>query len=787
MHDRRLRRALDTVSGRYRRLLWQIGLAACWLALAVAGLAALAWWRGAGRAVPLVTLVLMAVLLAALLPPLLRAVRVVRDPLWVARRLERKFPDLDTRLLAAVEQAPGDGPEGHLTYLQRTVVDEALDHAARRRWEQVVPDRALRATAWAHGLTLAGLATVLIALAVTVAARPGGPAAAWDGQPGAAADFDLKVEPGDASVERGTSLVVLARFGRDLPADAALVVRGADGQPHDVPMSKSLDDPVFAARVPAVDADLAYAVRYGPAAVPTQTRWYKAAVFEHPELKQADAKLTFPTYTGAPEKDVADTRSVTAVEGTKAALTFRLNKSVAGAVLVPKVSPAAANGVTTNPADPPADDAPQPITLTPDPADPSVYTAAVEMKHSARYTLQLTDADGRASKRPAELAVNVTPNKPPELKLDFPAMDVDVSPLEELTLRAKVSDDFGVRRAGVSYTIAGRPAADVVLAENVAGRDKRDVAHTVALEKLAAEPDQLLSYYFWAEDVGPDGAVRRTAGDMFFAEVRPFEEIYRQGEQPDEQQQQQQQQKSSQNAQRAEEAAEGEKQIIAATWKVIRRETSAKPSAAFAPDVKLIAESQAEAREKAEAMGEKLTDARSQSFLKNVLKQMDAAAAALTEAAEKADVGKLASAALPAEQAAYQELLKLRAREHEVVKGQRQQGAQKSASSASSRRQRQLDQLKLTDEKNRYEQQRAAGQQQDQNPQERETRQVLSRLKDLAQRQEDLNRQMKEMQSALAEAKEPAKQEEIKRQLARLREQQREQLRDTDELRDRMD
>jgi len=35
-------------------------------------------------------------------------------------------------------------------------------------------------------------------------------------------------------------------------------------------------------------------------------------------------------------------------------------------------------------------------------------------------------------------------------------------------------------------------------------------------------------------DVGPDGAVRRNSSDMYFAEVRPFEEIYRQAaEQPE--------------------------------------------------------------------------------------------------------------------------------------------------------------------------------------------------------------------------------------------------------------
>ena len=40
-----------------------------------------------------------------------------------------------------------------------------------------------------------------------------------------------------------------------------------------------------------------------------------------------------------------------------------------------------------------------------------------------------------------------------------PAHDVRVSPVEELTLKAQVDDDFGVVRHGLSYTVGGPGAA----------------------------------------------------------------------------------------------------------------------------------------------------------------------------------------------------------------------------------------------------------------------------------------------------------------------------------------
>src|SRR5207302_6948577 len=106
--------------------------------------------------------------------------------------------------------------------------------------------------------------------------------------------YQLSVEPGDTSIERGTSLLVLARFSGHVPGDVQLISTEdmADSAAREVPMSKSLNDPVFAARVPALNRDLQYAVKYGG----SQTRWFKASVCEYPDLKQADAHLAFPHY-----------------------------------------------------------------------------------------------------------------------------------------------------------------------------------------------------------------------------------------------------------------------------------------------------------------------------------------------------------------------------------------------------------------------------------------------------------------------------------------------------------
>ena len=137
-----LHQELAKVSLRYRRLLLRTALATCWLVLAAAGVAALAWARGAGRAVPGALLVVLLLVPVLVLPLLLAALRRARDPLWVARRIERRFPDLDARLLAALEEGRGEDARAG-GFLRETVVLESLEHASRHDWQGLVPAGAL--------------------------------------------------------------------------------------------------------------------------------------------------------------------------------------------------------------------------------------------------------------------------------------------------------------------------------------------------------------------------------------------------------------------------------------------------------------------------------------------------------------------------------------------------------------------------------------------------------------------------------------------------------------------
>ncbi len=142
---------------------------------------------------------------------------------------------------------------------------------------------------------------------------------------------------------------------------------------------------------------------------------------------------------------------------------------------------------------------------------------------------------------------------------------------------------------------------------------------------------------------------------MFFAEVRQFEEIFRQGEQPPAGSAEKEGQQG-QNAQEAGQLAELQKQIINGTWKLIRRETRKEPTDKFAEDAKTLRDSQKAVIEQAGQLGERLRDATSKANLETAVGAMKDAEKHLGGAADGPSIPALGPA-LTAEQAAYQALL----------------------------------------------------------------------------------------------------------------------------------
>jgi len=729
----------------------------------------------------------------------------------LAREVEARYPELDGRLVTALEQQPGAG--GELSFLQERLLTETLHHSDQQQWADAVPQKHVWLAQAAQWLALAMFCSILLHLRTT------GGFALLRPSPGSS----LTVTPGDTSLERGSTLVVLTRFTGPLPPLVDLVVGRLPGASQRVHLVKSLADPMFGGSVPEISSNLSYHVEYAG----HRTREFQVKVFEHPRLERADATLVWPAYTKKPVQRIENTRRISAVEGSRLALDLHFNKPVASARLVPR------------------DKAQSPVSLLVESNKAGASLKDFPLETSRSYELEMLDAEGRTNKVPSLFVFEVTTNRRPEVRLTWPHGDLRPSPLEEINFQGTVWDDFGVEAYGLGVGLAGQETKTIELGRAVPGQEKRPFQHLLRLEDLGVRPDELLSWFVWADDLGPDGQLRRTTTDLFFGEVRPFEEIFRQGQGMDASSGEQ-----AQSGQQTGRLIELQKQIISATWKLekerggsgktasgakarsdrslsnirvaalemptsggssgprLRTRLAAlafgqlSPAATATPllfakadgqpatfpthapsyseDAAVVRDSQAQALEQARASAEGTQDdPRVAGLWSGAIKQMEQALSRLRQASNSA---ASLPEALAAEQAAYQNLLRLQEHEYSVVRSRNQN---QRGNARGQQMQQQLEQLDFKDTENRYETQRQA-----QGPpttERREQLQAMSRLQELARRQQDLNDRLKELQTALQEARTEQERADIQHRLKRLEEEEQQMLADVDELRQRMD
>ncbi len=762
MIDTSLYHRLSSVRRRLQMRRALLMLTTIWTLAAMAAIAL--WWLklNQGLQLPMGLAVLLAITLVATLAGLWFAMRDEGDFSRTARQVESNFPELDSALVTAIEQQPTQ-INRPLGYLQSEVVRRAVYHGYQHRWQRIVPQWQLLLAAVISGLSF-------VVLFASIAGQYFSPMANWasslvgsGGDAMAVADdrTTLSVEPGDVEIERGTSLLVLARFPSiSAPGRVELQFSDQSGNSTIVEMPRSLDDPMFGVRLPAINEPIEYLVRYDG----NETSTFKVDVFDYPALERADALVTPPESSKAEPQVLKDFRRVTAMQNSQLQIEFFLNKPVTLARLVGRDG--------------------QQVVVSGDKLNPRRMTCDMNLVQNAQYELELIDDRDRSNRDKPVFSINVVENQCPVFEQQSPHGDMEASALEEIQIAAKIQDDSGLERTGISYSQADNTMLDVPLSGAAAAGETQIVEFLLDLEKMNVVADDLLTFYFWAEDIGPDGVLRRTESDLNFVEVRPFEEVFRQGEPPaggENGGQGQGQGGDQAGGQQAVEVLQLQKQVMIATWNMLRREGDASEPA-FADDVKTIAESQQVVLDQLQTLLKVEQDELIQSLGNDAALPMTVALGELEKSIMEQSIDPLRKA-FSAEQAAYAKLLKLRDRENEVAMSQQQSGG---GGGQNSRSQRQLQNLQLKNEENRYQNEQQA-RAETETEQQRENRQVLNRLRELARRQNDLNEQLRELQSALEKAETEEEKKELADRLKRLQEEQEKVLRDAEELQQRME
>jgi hypothetical protein len=676
-----------------------------------------------------------------------------RDLGSVAQRIESRFPDIDQKLLTAIEPIKPNESE----FLRSKLIEETLLQAQSQHWETVVPRWKL-GTLWSLQWMLLG-ATIVASWMLHTKSTGVLNASDRTGSRG----FEWTVEPGSTQIEKGSDLLVSVRFSDDFSDDLLLIAESPSGESQSVRMQRSLRDPIASATIRKIKEPLRYRIE----SVSKNSERFEVEVFEHPAVLQSDASIQSPAYAQQDDKTISNTRRVSIVDGAQIRWSLKLNKPVVSAEWIDE------NGQST--------------LLEGNPQNPTEYSIRNTPMESMRYRLKLTDAQGRSEKTAEEFVVKIIPNREPELKL-ISAVDQRVSAIQEMVVGARVQDDFGIHRTGIRISVGDSEPSDIELSSpGEPIKKKTELQHLIDLESLQAKADQLVTYHFWTEDLDRDGQPRRIESEMYFAEVRPFEETFRETDaSATQQRQEQQQQQGSESGQQAEELAELQKKILSATWNLLRGipKSSTDAPQSVQEQLPILLESQNQALEQTEALKEQLQAPNAAQDLLKVQSSMREAIAELNQSGSETPSIALRGA-IKQMRGAYEGLLRLRAREHEVSQSQQQQPSSQRSQSASQRnRQEQIQQLQLEQDPSRYEEESQPMSEEANS--ERERRQVMNRLDELARRQEDLNEQVRELDLALQSAKDEQEKKELEERLEQLREDQQELVEDADELLERM-
>src|SRR5207247_6751274 len=115
-----------------------------------------------------------------------------------------------------------------------------------------------------------------------------------------------------------------------------------------------------------------------------------------PALQRADAHITYPAYTGLPEKRIEETRRVSAVEGSQLDFALLLNKPVASARLVAKDKSVVSLEVETN--------------------KPLAALKEFRLDTNGTDELQMVGSEGRTNRLPPEVVCEALKHRSPERK-----------------------------------------------------------------------------------------------------------------------------------------------------------------------------------------------------------------------------------------------------------------------------------------------------------------------------------------------------------------------------------
>mgnify|MGYP001197130572 CR=1 FL=1 len=353
-----------------------------------------------------------------------------------ALRLERVFPALGTRLIAAV-QLPAQISRDNLSpELVAGIVSEADSVLATLPWREAAPARpALRA--------FAALAAVLVVAGGLAALNPEGAgilARRWllSTEP-ALTRTRLALAQQDLRVAIGSPVRLEATATGVVPRRAVFEIRPEKGAAREFPVDASIETPgAFALTIASAREGFRYRVRAGDA----RSAWHEVEVLPAPTARDLVWTLRPPAYTGLSERALEPDGEIIAPEGS--------TLLVRGMSALPLRSAALARWPALD-----AKEGAVSTTLTLKPDGLSFSGEATLAPPAAALSLPLVSRDGVPSQDDTRRPVRILPDAAPVINLRAAPADEDsATAADALLVAGVVEDDYGLGTLTLHWEIA---------------------------------------------------------------------------------------------------------------------------------------------------------------------------------------------------------------------------------------------------------------------------------------------------------------------------------------------
>jgi hypothetical protein len=162
----------------------------------------------------------------------------------------------------------------------------------------------------------------------------------------------------------------------------------------------------------------------------------------------------------------------------------------------------------------------------------STIVGELVVREDGFYRVELTAEDGTRVAGSVEYVIDALDDMPPTIAIRKPGRDVRPTNVEEVFVEVEATDDFGVGRVELVYSVNGGAEKTLVLNDSSGTRSKDFIAgHTFFLEELGLQAGDVVSYFARATDSGSAKGGQQAATDIYFMTIRPFGRDYRQNQQ----------------------------------------------------------------------------------------------------------------------------------------------------------------------------------------------------------------------------------------------------------------